>query len=153
MEPNVWGPHAWHFLHAISFNYPNEPTKLVQEKAFSLFDSLKDLLPCIICQLHYRTHFNEKEVRDAVTCRSKLMTWVIKLHNTVNRSLNKPEFTQEEVIEHYQKEYTAKKRKSTTGKVLLQALATLLIVLVAVLLTCHLIRTKCLNPIFFQMNK
>ena len=26
MLTTVWGPSLWHFLHIMSFNYPNEPT-------------------------------------------------------------------------------------------------------------------------------
>ena len=25
MEPNIWGPGAWTFLHSITLNYPNNP--------------------------------------------------------------------------------------------------------------------------------
>ena len=25
MEPKVWGPSAWEFLHAVTFQYPEEP--------------------------------------------------------------------------------------------------------------------------------
>ena len=27
MLTTVWGPGLWHYLHTMSFNYPNEPTK------------------------------------------------------------------------------------------------------------------------------
>ena len=26
MNPEVWGPHAWFFLHTVTMNYPNKPT-------------------------------------------------------------------------------------------------------------------------------
>ena len=32
----VWGPGLWHSLHAISFNYPNNPTKTQQKKIQSM---------------------------------------------------------------------------------------------------------------------
>ena len=28
----IWGPPMWHFLHSMSFNYPNNPTKLQKRK-------------------------------------------------------------------------------------------------------------------------
>ena len=39
MLTNVWGPGLWHYLHVISFNYPNEPTKLqkIKYKQISIF--------------------------------------------------------------------------------------------------------------------
>ncbi len=36
MLTTVWGPPAWHFLHTISFNYPEHPTKQ-QKKKLSKF--------------------------------------------------------------------------------------------------------------------
>ena len=27
MLTTVWGPSMWHYLHTMSFNYPNNPTK------------------------------------------------------------------------------------------------------------------------------
>ena len=29
---SIWGPPLWHFLHSMSFNYPNKPTKLQKKK-------------------------------------------------------------------------------------------------------------------------
>ena len=26
MEPEIWGPHAWQFLHSITLSYPDNPT-------------------------------------------------------------------------------------------------------------------------------
>ena len=26
MEPNIWGPGAWTFLHSITFQYPENPS-------------------------------------------------------------------------------------------------------------------------------
>ena len=28
MLTSVWGPSLWHYLHVVSFNYPNNPTNL-----------------------------------------------------------------------------------------------------------------------------
>ena len=26
MVTSIWGPSMWHYLHTVSFNYPNKPT-------------------------------------------------------------------------------------------------------------------------------
>ena len=31
MLTTVWGPSLWHYLHTMSFNYPNQPTKKDKE--------------------------------------------------------------------------------------------------------------------------
>ena len=33
----IWGPSLWHFLHAMSFNYPTKPTHLILQ-IYLLFD-------------------------------------------------------------------------------------------------------------------
>ena len=37
MEPNIWGPHAWLFLHTITLNFPDNPTKEEKEKYKQFF--------------------------------------------------------------------------------------------------------------------
>ena len=32
MLTTVWGPAMWHFLHTMSFNYPNQPTVLQKKQ-------------------------------------------------------------------------------------------------------------------------
>ena len=31
MDPKIWGPPGWLFLHTLTFNYPNNPTKEEKE--------------------------------------------------------------------------------------------------------------------------
>ena len=50
MKPEIWGPHAWIFLHSITFDYPDNPTKEVKEKYKGFFESLQDILPCEKCK-------------------------------------------------------------------------------------------------------
>ena len=40
MDPNVWGPPAWLFLHSVTLNYPKNPTPQDQEDYRIFFDSL-----------------------------------------------------------------------------------------------------------------
>ena len=50
MLTSVWGPSLWHSLHAISFNYPLNPTKLQKRKHKEFITNLKYVLPCGHCR-------------------------------------------------------------------------------------------------------
>ena len=38
MNPKIWGPHAWIFLHSITLNYPENPTPELKK------NNIKDFL-------------------------------------------------------------------------------------------------------------
>ena len=87
--PSHWGPSAWHFLHAISFAYPVRPCHAEQESAQHLFQSLSCILPCHDCKQHWRQLLQTEPVdtRD----RYSLSAWLVRMHNAVNKRLNKRE--------------------------------------------------------------
>ena len=53
MNPKIWGPSAWLFLHTVTFNYPNNPTEEDKRNYLTFFNSLKHIIPCPLCKEHY----------------------------------------------------------------------------------------------------
>ena len=37
LEPNIWGPHYWFFLHSITFTYPKKPTSATKKNIMILY--------------------------------------------------------------------------------------------------------------------
>ena len=103
MEPNIWGPTGWTFLHSITFQYPEEPTDLDKRKYFTFFNSLKNVLPCPTCREHYETNFEKFQIR--LNNRQELIEWLIDIHNEVNRSSGKKEYSYDEVYHIYNNMY------------------------------------------------
>ena len=54
MEPEIWGPNAWLFLHTVTFNYPKNPTVIDRNNYYDFFNSLQNVLPCPKCQEHFK---------------------------------------------------------------------------------------------------
>ena len=90
MDPTIWGPHGWIFLHSITYNYPENPSEDVQKAAINFFSNLDKLLPCDICKTNYSNHLQTYPIEENVTSREKLMKWLIDIHNEVNIILCKP---------------------------------------------------------------
>ena len=54
---NVWGPCAWHLLHAISIGN-NKEIKEKNKNAYIIFyKTFGYILPCVICKEHYKNLF------------------------------------------------------------------------------------------------
>tara|TARA_Y100000389_G_scaffold195770_1_gene227669 strand:- start:978 stop:1364 length:387 start_codon:yes stop_codon:yes gene_type:complete len=103
MDPEIWGPHAWIFLHTITLNYPENPTYQDKQSHRFLFESLKNTIPCPKCREHYK----ENLIRYPIQLDSKkdLINWLINIHNQVNIKNNKKTYSYEEVNDIYYKLY------------------------------------------------
>ena len=53
MNVNKWGPGGWIFLHTITFNYPEKPTKADKKKYTDFFNMVGGMLPCKYCRDSY----------------------------------------------------------------------------------------------------
>ena len=107
MNPTFWGPHAWIFLHSLTFNFPTNPTNHDKHIYIDFFNSLKEILPCEKCAYNYNKHLEEFPVENAVKDRDTLVRWLIKVHNVVNEETGKRTWTYSEVIDEYKKKMKA----------------------------------------------
>lgn len=103
MPPEVWGPLFWHTMHITALGYPVAPTYADKKAAKEFFESLIMLIPCSICRTHYAEHLKANPITPFLDTRQDLFLWTITLHNSVNKSLNKAEFTPEASIAYYKK--------------------------------------------------
>ena len=110
MNPKIWGPHAWIFLHTITLNFPDNPT-LEQKKHYKdFFESLINIIPCDKCRYNYMLKIKKHPVN--VENRNKLVEWLLFIHNEVNKSNGKKEITMPELIRTYREMYSSKKKDS-----------------------------------------
>ena len=108
MDITLWGPAAWHFLHAVSFRYPERAPSMQHRKAmFDLLTSLKRLLPCTHCRMHFEKYIDSSEnaisspASHALDSRDSISRWLVDLHNDVNRRLHKTTRTYADVAHEY----------------------------------------------------
>ena len=57
MLTTVWGPSMWHYLHTMSFNYPNNPTKDEKKQYKNFILQLQYVLPCKYCRVNLKNNF------------------------------------------------------------------------------------------------
>jgi hypothetical protein len=105
MDPNIWGPKAWFFLHTITFNYPENPSEEDKIIYSSFFNSLTNVLPCSVCANHYKENILKHPIEDNLDKKDDLVKWLIMIHNEVNESNSKPTLTVDEVLDYYREQY------------------------------------------------
>lgn len=107
MEPNIWGPPAWTFLHSITLNYPDSPSSEHKTNYRKFFESLGDVLPCPTCRKHYKENIIKHPIR--LDSKDDLTKWLVDIHNKVNEKNDKSIFSYKEFNEKYEKLYSQNK--------------------------------------------
>ena len=138
MDPTVWGPHAWIFLHSIALAYPSCPSKEDKDKIKNFFTDLENIIPCDKCRSNYKNHITKYPLTDKILCsKENLVKWSIDIHNSVNKMLGKPELSYEEALNHLFSMYN----KSNNYTILYGSLA-LLLVLFTILIVLLILKLR-----------
>ena len=116
MNPKIWGPGAWLFIHSIAMGYPDNPSKDEQIAIQQFLNSLKYILPCKSCSTLYKKDLPIIEkiisLKDASQNKKNLIKWVNLMHNQVNKNINKKTYSDYEYETYYNNLYN----KNETNK-------------------------------------
>ena len=108
MKPEIWGYHAWIFLHSITLEYPDNPTIEDKKNMINFINSLQYVLPCLKCRINFQSHLKKYPLNENILSSKKnLVKWLIDIHNSVNKLNDKKELSYEEalrnILNHYEK--------------------------------------------------
>ena len=84
MDPSIWGPPLWKFLHLVSIHYPHNPDKLDKTQHKQFLTSLNHILPCPVCADHYKNYMTNEKIDLALKGKKNYMKLIWNLHNDVN---------------------------------------------------------------------
>ena len=119
MDPEIWGPHAWIFLHSITVTYPENPTEEDKIKYKNFFNSLHEVLPCPGCAHNYQIHLKKYPLNDKILSnRKKLIIWLIDIHNEVNKINKKKTINYNEFVNIFNNKYVSKNSNNITNKII-----------------------------------
>ena len=140
MEPKIWGPHAWIFLHTITLNYPENPNQIEKQNYKSFFESLSKILPCDNCREHYSE--NIENIPIDLQSRESLVQWLFTIHNKVNQKNNKQLVNYDDFINQYSELYNQKDKNYILYTILLLIAIILFIIYIVTkhffsILKCH----------------
>lgn len=105
MKPEIWGPGLWIFLHTLTLGYPDNPSLEDKKRMMDFINMLGFVLPCEKCQLHFQEHLSKHPIQPALESREKIIKWLNDIHNEVNKSLGKKEYTLTEMMDTFENIY------------------------------------------------
>ncbi|KAM1687106.1 hypothetical protein ACFX1T_034863 [Malus domestica] len=89
------GRSTWTFLHTLAAQYPDKPTRQQKKDVKELMSILSRMYPCKECADHFQEILRSNPVQAG--SHAEFSQWLCHVHNTVNRSVNKPIFPCERV--------------------------------------------------------
>lgn len=105
LDPQVWGPHYWFFLHTVARTYPRHPNAVTKRKYYDLVQSLPLFLPDRDIAARFSRHLEEFPVSSFLDNRASLEHWMHTMHNRVNEQLEKPILSVQDAQWRYQSAY------------------------------------------------
>ena len=90
MLTTVWGPGLWHYIHTMSFNYPNNPTKQDKLHYKNFIENLKYTLPCKYCRINLKKNLSNYPIKPChLKNRLEFSKYLYNLHERINKRLGK----------------------------------------------------------------
>jgi hypothetical protein len=111
LDPTVWGPHYWFFLHTISMSYPNWPNAVTKKKYYEFIQNLPLFIPVESMSTEFSKLIDKYPVMPYLDNRDSFIRWVWFIHNKLNEKLEKPQISLNEFYLEYYEAYKPKNLK------------------------------------------
>ena len=108
LDPTVWGPHFWFFLHTLALSYPHHPNAVTKKKYYELIQNLPLFIPIESNGNGFEKLLDEYPVTAYLDSRESLVKWLHFIHNKINDKLENPKITINEFYFRYYEEYKPK---------------------------------------------
>jgi hypothetical protein len=108
LDPKVWGPHCWFFLHTIAMTYPHHPNAVTKKKFYEFIQNLPIFLPVEAISGEFNKLIDKYPVTPYLDNRDSLVRWMHFMHNKINEKLEKPQISLNVFFVNYYDEYKSK---------------------------------------------
>jgi hypothetical protein len=111
MDPNLWGPHYWFFLHTVAFHYPTHPTSIQKKMYHRLIHHFYEFIPNKSIATLYEKILQKNPVTPYLDTRDDFIQWMHHIHNKINERLQKPTITLQEHYDKFLIHFESKEKK------------------------------------------
>jgi hypothetical protein len=105
LEPKVWGPHYWFFLHTIAMSYPIYPNAVTKKKYYEFIQNIPLFIPIDKIASDFSKLLDQYPVQPYLDNRESLIRWFWFIHNKINKKLDKPQISLNDFYVKYYEEY------------------------------------------------
>lgn len=108
LNPKVWGPHYWFFLHTVAMTYPHYPNAVTKKKYYEFIQNLPLFLPVEDVSKDFEKLLEQYPITPYLDNRESFVRWTHFIHNKINAKLEKPQMSLNEFYIWYHKQYESK---------------------------------------------
>ena len=105
LDPKIWGPHYWFFLHTIAMSYPKFPNAVTKKKYYEFIQNLPLFLPVESMAGEFSKLLDQYPVQPYLDNKESFIRWMWFIHNKINKKLEKPQISLNDFYVKYYEEY------------------------------------------------
>jgi hypothetical protein len=108
LDPSVWGPHYWFFLHTISLTYPKRPNDITKKKYYDFVQNIPLFIPVESMATNFSKLLDEYPITPYLDSRDAFVRWMHFIHNKINEQTEKEKISLGEFYAKYYEQYKPK---------------------------------------------
>ena len=105
LDPKIWGPHYWFFIHTVAMTYPIRPNAITKKKYYEFIQNLSLFLPVEQISGEFSKLIDKYPITPYLDNRDSFVRWMHFIHNKINEKLEKPKISLNEFFIKYYDAY------------------------------------------------
>ena len=105
LDPKIWGPHYWFFLHTIAMSYPIHPNAVTKRKYYDFVQNIPLFIPVESMAGEFSKLLDQYPVQPYLDNKESFIRWMWFIHNKINIKLEKPQISLNDFYVNYYEEY------------------------------------------------
>lgn len=111
LEPSIWGPHYWFFLHSITFTYPKNPNSVTKKKYYDFVSNLPLFIPHKEISKKFIKYLDDYPLTPYLDSSENFQKWMLFMHNKINESIGKKPISYYDLLNNFNDVYKPKEIK------------------------------------------
>jgi len=111
LDPKIWGPHYWFFLHTLAMTYPHHPNAVTKKKYYEFIQNIPLFIPVEQISKEFEQLIDKYPITPYLDNRDSFVRWMHFIHNKINEKLEKPQITLNDFFIEYYNAYKSKDQK------------------------------------------
>jgi len=113
LDPKIWGPHYWFFLHTVAMTYPHHPNAVTKKKYYEFVQNLPLFIPVEEISKEFEQLIDLYPITPYLDNRDSFIRWIHFVHNKINEKLEKPQISLNDFYVQYYNQYKSQNEKMT----------------------------------------
>jgi hypothetical protein len=105
LDPKIWGPHYWFFLHTIAMSYPIHPNAVTKKKYYDFVQNIPLFIPVESMAGEFSKLLDQYPVQPYLDNKESFIRWMWFIHNKINKKIEKPQISLNDFYVKYYEEY------------------------------------------------